>query len=68
MPIDTFAVLAELQSTWNRLDAMEYAGIFADHILPGYRALIESYDKAQNVQVSGRETKLDRLEAASPRK
>jgi hypothetical protein len=26
--------------------------------------LMESYDKAQNVQKSGRETKLDRLEAA----
>jgi len=62
MPIDTFAVLTELQSTWNRPDAMEFAGIFADHIIPGYRALMESYDKAQNVQKSGRETKLDKLE------
>lgn len=63
MPIDTFAVLAELQSTWNRPDAMEFAAIFAEHLIPGYRALIESYDKAQSVQKSGRETKLDRLEA-----
>ncbi|HAA02293.1 MAG TPA: amidohydrolase [Syntrophobacteraceae bacterium] len=63
VPIDTFAVLAELQSTWNRPDAMEFAAIFADHVIPGYRALMESYDKAQSVQKVGRETKLERLEA-----
>lgn len=68
MPIDTFAVLTELQNTWNRLDAMEFAAIFADHIIPGYRALMESYDKAQSVQKVGRETKLDRLEAAQAKK
>jgi len=65
MPIDTFAVLAELQSTWNRPDAMDFAAIFAEHILPGYRALMECYDKAQSVQKAGRETRLDRLEPAS---
>jgi len=61
MPIDTFAVVTELQSTWNRPDAMDFAAIFADHIIPGYRALMESYDKAQSVQKVGRETKLDLL-------
>ncbi len=64
MPIDTYAVLAELMSTWNRPDAMEFAGVMVDHIVPPYRALMESYDKAQSVQKSGRETKLERLEAA----
>lgn len=64
MPIDTYAVLAELMSTWNRPDAMEFAGVMVDHIVPPYRALMESYDKAQAVQKGGRETKLDRLEAA----
>ncbi len=64
MPIDTFAVLAEIQNTWNRPDAMEFAAIFAEHVIPGYRALMESFDKAQNVQKSGRETKLERLESA----
>ncbi len=63
MPIDTYAVLAELMSTWNRPDAMDFAAVMVDHIVPPYRALIESYDKAQSVQKSGRETKLDRLEA-----
>ena len=68
MPIDTFAVLAELQSTWNRPDAMEFAAIFAEHVIPGYRALIESYDKAQNVLKLGHETKLDRLEGEVAKK
>jgi nicotinamidase-related amidase len=68
MPIDTFAVLAELQSTWNRPDAMEFAAIFAEHVIPGYRALMESYDKAQNVLKFGHETKLDRLEGAMAKK
>ena len=35
-----------------------------DHIVPPYRALMESYDKAQSVQKTGRETKLERLEEA----
>ncbi len=47
---------------WNRPDAMEFAQVMVDHIVPPYRALIESYDKAQNVQKVGRETKLDLLE------
>jgi hypothetical protein len=68
MPIDTFAVLTELQHTWNRPDAMEFATIFADHIIPGYRALIESYDKAQSVQKVGPETKLDQLEVTQSKK
>lgn len=67
-PIDTFAALAELMSTWNRADAMEFAAIMADHIVPHYRLLFESYDKAQNVQKTGHETKLDRLEAAQAKK
>jgi nicotinamidase-related amidase len=68
MPVDTFAVLTEIQSTWNRPDALDFAAIFAEHIIPGYRALMESYDKAQQVQKVGHETKLDRLEAALPKK
>ncbi len=64
MPIDTYAVLAELMSTWNRPDAMQFAQVMVDHLVPPYRALIESYDKAQNVQKVGRETKLEKLEAA----
>ncbi len=60
MPIDTYAVMSELMNTWNRPDAMEFAAVAVDHIVPPYRALMESYDKAQSVQREGRETKLDR--------
>lgn len=62
MPIDTFAVLTEIMCTWNRADAMEYAKIMVDHIVPPYQALLESYTKAQSVQQHGKETKLDQLE------
>lgn len=60
MPIDTYAVIGELMSTWNRPDAMEFAAVMVDHIVPPYRALMESYDKAQSVQRDGLETNLDR--------
>jgi nicotinamidase-related amidase len=60
MPIDTYAVMCGLMNTWNRPDAMEFAAVAVDHIIPPYRALMESYDKAQSVQRDGRETKLDR--------
>jgi nicotinamidase-related amidase len=47
IPIDTLAVIAELQKTWNRPDALEYANVFADYMMPNYRLLMESYQKAQ---------------------
>ena len=59
MPIDTYAVLCEIMSTWNRSDAGEFAAIMVEHIVPPYLALMESYDKAQSVQKHGRETKMD---------
>lgn len=62
VPTDTFAVLGELMSTWNRPDAMKFAAVMIE-LLPAYRALMESYDKAQSVQTKGRETKLDKLES-----
>lgn len=68
MPIDTYAVLCELMSTWNRADAMDFAAVMTDHVVPHYRLLIESYDKAQNVQKTGRETKLERLEGGKTMK
>jgi nicotinamidase-related amidase len=68
VPIDTYAVLCELMSTWNRPDAMDFAAIMVDHIAPPYRALMESYEKAQSVQKSGRETKLDRLDTPQKKK
>jgi nicotinamidase-related amidase len=47
VPIDTLAVVCELQRTWNRPDALEYANLFADYIMPNYRLLMESHAKAQ---------------------
>ncbi len=49
VPIDTFAVVGELQQTWNRPDALDYAKVFADNIIPNYRLLMESHSKAQEV-------------------
>jgi hypothetical protein len=39
-----------------------------EHIVPPYRALMESYDKAQNVQKVGYETKLNLRDAAKTEK
>jgi nicotinamidase-related amidase len=47
IPIDTLAVVSELQKTWNRPDAADYADLFADQMMPHYRLLIESHQKAQ---------------------
>lgn len=48
VPIDTGAVLSELQKTWNREDAQQWAEAYAD-VFPPYQLLIESYMKAQQV-------------------
>lgn len=50
IPIDTVAVISELQKTWNRPEALDFADLYADYPMPHYRLLIESYDKAQAVQ------------------
>jgi nicotinamidase-related amidase len=47
IPIDTFAVIGELQQTWNRPDALDYANLFGEHIIPNYRLLMESRRNAQ---------------------
>jgi nicotinamidase-related amidase len=48
IPISANAVAADLQKTWNRPDAMEFAEIYAD-LAPNYRAVIESYRQAMDV-------------------
>jgi hypothetical protein len=67
MSVDPYAVLAEIMSTWNRADAMAFAEVMVDHIVPHYWLLIESFNKAQSVQKDGRETKLDLLDAGKSR-
>ena len=49
VPMDTAAVASEIQKTWNREDAQEWAGVYTK-IFPAYRLLIESYLKAQEVE------------------
>ena len=48
VPMDTAAVASELQQTWNRSDAAEWAEVYTK-IFPAYQLLIESYGKAQDV-------------------
>lgn len=48
VPMDTAAVASELQKTWNRADAAEWAQAYTQ-IFPAYQLLIESYTKAQDV-------------------
>lgn len=64
MPIDTFGVIGELMGTWNRPDAMDFADVMVE-LMPHYRALMESYEKAQSVERNGHETKLDKVKAVS---
>ncbi|MBN8970564.1 MAG: hydrolase [Rhizobiales bacterium] len=49
VPMDTAAVASELQRTWSRTDAQEWANVYAK-IFPAYQLLIESYLKAQDVE------------------
>jgi nicotinamidase-related amidase len=48
VPMDTAAVASEIQRTWNREDAAQWAEVYT-HIFPTYQLLIESYGKAQEV-------------------
>lgn len=48
VPIDVAAVASELQKTWNRDDAAQWAQAYTG-IFPNYQLLIESYAKAQQV-------------------
>ncbi len=48
VPMDTAAVASEIQKTWNRADAEEWAEVYTQ-IFPPYRLLIESYARAQQV-------------------
>ncbi|MGO3890872.1 MAG: hydrolase [Paenalcaligenes sp.] len=48
VPMDTAAVASELQKTWNREDAQQWAHVYTQ-IFPAYQLLIESYVKAQEV-------------------
>jgi nicotinamidase-related amidase len=48
VPISTNAVICELHRTWNRPDAAQLAELYC-MVSPNYRAVMESYQKAQEV-------------------
>ncbi|BCC28212.1 TPA: hydrolase [Bacillus cereus] len=56
IPIDTLAVMSEIQKTWNRPDAAEFADIYAE-VMPNYGLLIESYQRAFNEGQKSEESK-----------
>jgi len=49
VPMDTAAVASELQRSWQRDDAAQWAQVYAG-IFPNYQLLIESYTKAREVE------------------
>lgn len=48
IPMSTNAVFCEVQRTWNRSDAAQYAELYAMYA-PNYKAAMESYQRAQQV-------------------
>jgi len=48
IPTSSNAVICEVHRTWNRPDAAELAQLYT-MVSPNYRAVMESYDKAQTV-------------------
>jgi len=48
IPISANAVICEVHRTWNRPDAAQLAELYT-MVSPNYRAVIESYQKAQSV-------------------
>ena len=62
IPMDTFALVAELMRTWNRAEGSKFGAIIAEHIVPTYKCLIESYEKAQAVVKDGPETMMDKYQ------
>lgn len=48
VPMDTASVCSEIQKTWSRPDAAQWAEAYSA-VFPNYQLLIESYGKAQEV-------------------
>ncbi|WP_106769683.1 hydrolase [Paenibacillus faecalis] len=56
IPTDTLALISEIQGTWNRPDAEEFAKIFSE-IMPHYGLLIESFQKAYSEGQASKDSK-----------
>lgn len=48
IPVTTNTILSESHRTWNRPDAAKWGALYAE-LVPNYRAVVESYRKAQDV-------------------
>src|SRR5918911_5728423 len=48
IPTTTNAALSEIHRTWNRPEAAQIGALYA-HVSPNYAAVVESYNKAQDV-------------------
>jgi nicotinamidase-related amidase len=48
IPVSTNMVFCEMQRTWNRPDAADFAALYAAYA-PNYQAVMESYQRAQEV-------------------
>ncbi len=48
LPVTTNVVLCEMQRTWNRPDGAKWGALYAE-LVPHYRAVAESYQRAQDV-------------------
>lgn len=51
IPITTTAVCSEIQKTWNRPNALQFADAYSS-VMPNYQAVIESFLKAESVGTS----------------
>jgi len=54
IPVSTNAVFCEFQRTWNRPDAAEFGKLYPE-FAPNYGAVMESFQKAQEVAKKGQE-------------
>jgi hypothetical protein len=47
VPVTTNTILSETHRTWNRADAAQWGALYSE-LVPNYRAVAESYRKAQD--------------------
>jgi nicotinamidase-related amidase len=67
IPTDMLALIAELQQTWARPEASQFAEFYADR-MPNYKLLMECYGRAEQVAKSGprdakQTTTMDKLDS-----
>lgn len=52
IPTDTLALIAEIQQTWARKEAQEFAQLYAER-MPNYKLLMESFNRTNYVATHG---------------